>query len=65
MYRALLIILSVCSILIPFSGLPGGVEDVVMQVAAFAILLLVLLLPKRETKKIIEEPKVPEDPYGL
>lgn len=56
MYRTLLIILSILIILIPFSGLPGGIEDVLVQIFAAAVLVLVLLIPKRETKKeIVEE----------
>tara|TARA_B100000745_G_scaffold292684_1_gene233821 strand:+ start:4967 stop:5149 length:183 start_codon:yes stop_codon:yes gene_type:complete len=56
MYRTLLIILSILIILTPFSGIPGGVEDALIQLFAAAVLLLVLLLPKPESKKeVIEE----------
>lgn len=56
MYRTLLIILSILIILTPFSGLPGGFEDVLIQFFAAAVLILALLIPKRETKKnVVEE----------
>ena len=51
MYRILLIILSLVIILLPFTGLPGGVEDILTQFFGVCVLLLVLLLPKRENKK--------------
>lgn len=63
MYRTLLIILSVFIILVPFSGLPGSVEDFLMQMGAAVVLILILLLPKPERKK--EEPEVSEEPYGI
>lgn len=55
MYRTLLIILSILIILTPFSGIPGGVEDVLVQLFAAAVLLLVILIPKPK-KEIVEEP---------
>jgi len=63
MYRTLLIILSVFIILIPFTGLPGGIEDILMQLGAVAVLLLVLLIPKPEPKK--PEPEISEETYGV
>ena len=51
MYRILLIVLSLVIILLPFTGLPGGLEDILMQFFGVCVLLLVLLLPKRESKK--------------
>jgi hypothetical protein len=56
MYRTLLIILSILIILTPFTGIPGGIEDVLMQVFAAFVLLLILLIPKPSSKKqIVEE----------
>ena len=51
MYRILLITLSVLIILTPFMGMPGGIEDVLMQVSAVFVLLLILLIPKPSSKK--------------
>jgi len=51
MYRILLIIFSILIILTPFSGIPGGLEDTLMQLFAVVVLALVLLIPKPEAKK--------------
>lgn len=56
MYRTLLIILSIVIILVPFTGIPGGVEDMLMQLFAVFILILVLLIPKPSAKReVVEE----------
>ena len=60
MYRTLLIIFAVGIILIPFTGIPGGVEDVLMQIFAAIVLVLIILLPKSGVKK-----EVAEEPYEL
>lgn len=55
MYKTLLIILAVLIILVPFSGVPGGVEDVLMQIFAAVVLVLVLLLPKQNRAESVEK----------
>lgn len=62
MYRTLLIILTIAIILVPFSGIPGGAEDLLMQVFAAVVLALVLLLPKKAQKQ--EKEVVAEETYG-
>lgn len=52
-YRGLLSAGAVLIILTPFFGLPGGVEDMVVQVLALIVLILVLISPKPIKKEVV------------
>lgn len=58
-FRTVLIILTILIILTPFFGLPGGMEDLVMQLFAACVFVLILATPKKK-----EEKKEEASPYS-
>lgn len=53
-HRTIFIFIAILLVLLPYAGLPGGIEDGVMQLLALVLLAVAVIVPRKRAITTVE-----------